>query len=272
MENTQSLLLADKNSQWFTVVENTLIGPLSSQDVVNRLKGAELNLSSFLWKEGMKDWQRIFQIKEFHCLFATQPDGNWLQKIQASKKQPATPPPVPAQKEEPRIWYVYMNDTQYGPFAGVELVGLIASGRVHAQTFLWKKGMADWQQAMQIQEWSSNFSGSQSQPAPAAAASKDKRSAPRKPFEARIILTDGREVGWAVCRDISIGGMQVLMDHAPGPVGSTVKINVTGAADIPSFACEGTLVRLLEDGRGFSVRFISLPNDAKQAIEKYIQQ
>ena len=91
-----------------------------------------------------------------------------------------------------------------------------------------------------------------------------------QPFETKILLTDGKEVGWALCRDISVGGMQVLMDHSPGPAGTPLKLNVNPQANVPGFSCEGVVVRILEDGRGFSFRFTSLSNEAKSAIEKYI--
>ena len=102
------------------------------------------------------------------------------------------------------------------------------------------------------------------------AEATEKREAPRKPFEARILLTDGQEVGWALCRDISVGGMQMLMDHSPGDIGTSLKLNVSESVDIPSFTCQGQIVRVLEDGRGISFRFTSLPTEAKTAIEEYI--
>ena len=64
--------------------------------------------------------------------------------------------------------------------------------------------------------------------------------------------------------------MQVLMDHSPGPAGTALKLNVNPQPNMPGFACEGVVVRILEDGRGFSFRFTSLSGDAKSAIEKYI--
>ncbi|MGZ3686350.1 MAG: PilZ domain-containing protein, partial [Bdellovibrionota bacterium] len=60
------------------------------------------------------------------------------------------------------------------------------------------------------------------------------------------------------------------MDHSPGPAGTPLKLNVNPQSNLPGFACEGVLVRILEDGRGFSFRFTSLSPEAKNAIEKYI--
>jgi UDP-N-acetylenolpyruvoylglucosamine reductase len=79
-----------------------------------------------------------------------------------------------------------------------------------------------------------------------------------------------------VCRDISIGGLQVLTEKIPGSVGAKIKMNISPSADafgkaIAPFVAEGVIVRILEDGRGFSFRFEKLPEKSRQAIESYIE-
>ena len=78
----------------------------------------------------------------------------------------------------------------------------------------------------------------------------------------------------AVCRDISIGGMQVLTDRVPGPVGSKLKLNVSPGdpSKVKGFVAEGEIVRVLEDGRGFSFRFRKITEEARRTIEKYITE
>ncbi len=76
-----------------------------------------------------------------------------------------------------------------------------------------------------------------------------------------------------VCRDISVGGMQILCDRVPGEAGTHVKLNVspTGPGAPEPFTAEGVIVRVLEDGHGFSFRFDNLDDAARKAIERYIQ-
>jgi hypothetical protein len=275
MENTLNLLLQDVRAKWYTTVNGGVIGPLSSKEIVLRIQSGALTFASHVWCEGFDSWMRIYDIEAFKCLLPQEPSIQLIQQIQESlRKQPVPPtPPAAVQKDEPRIWFVHVDGTQYGPFAQMEMITLVESNRVVANTYVWKQGFTEWRLAGSIPELTVVLS-KQTTTADEGLQSKensDKRKAPRKPFEARIILTDGKEVGWAVCRDISVGGMQVLMDKQPGAVGTKLKINVSPAADIPSFACEGLLVRVLEDGRGFSCRFVNLPADARAAIEKYIQ-
>jgi hypothetical protein len=271
MENTLSLLLQDTSPEWYCVINSKPQGPLSAKDIVTRVQAGELSFASHLWKEGEASWQRIYEIEKFHPLMPAEPSTAVIQEIMFQKKKAVVPPAPPKPAEEVREWYVFVDDTQYGPFSSTELVGLIQGGRVVAQSYIWKKGFTDWELAENVKEWKSHFHKPKI-PATKPVVNKDKRSAPRKPFEARVILTDGKEVGWALCRDISVGGMQILMDHAPGPVGTSLKLNISTANAVPSFACEGVVVRILDDGRGFSFRFTTLPGDARQAIEKYIAQ
>lgn len=265
MENTLNLLMKDTALKWYTVVNSRPAGPLSAKEIVQRIQSGELGFASHVWKEGFNGWTRIYDVIDFKPLLPAEPSASVIAEIQKSTQ--ASPPPLsPKQKEELRTWYVYLDETNYGPISDREVDMLIQSGRVSGATYMWQKGFPDWQQASTIPAWQKQVSGGKSE------KKADKRSAPRKPFETKVILTDGKEVGWALCRDISVGGMQVLMDRAPGPVGTQLKLNVNTRGNVQGFTCEGTIVRILEDGRGFSFRFTHLSADAKSAIEKYIVQ
>ena len=54
-------------------------------------------------------------------------------------------------------WYAGMEGKRSGPFSEAELVGLIKAGKVGTDTLLWRKGMADWKPAHQVQELASLF-------------------------------------------------------------------------------------------------------------------
>lgn len=272
MENTLTLLLQDTKKAWYLVINSRPVGPLTAKEVVDKMKGGEIGVASHVWKEGFENWTRIYDVKEFECLLPAAPSHSFVEEIQKSMK--SAPPPISQkQKEELRAWFVYVDDTQYGPFSDPEVESMIEAGRITASTYMWKKGFPDWQLASTIDRWAGEIASGTMAHALAEQVNKDKRSTPRKPFEAKILLTDGKEVGWALCRDISIGGMQMLAERSPGAVGTKLKLNITSMGmSVPGFACEGTVVRVLEDGRGFSFRFTSLPEDAKLAIEKYIMQ
>ena len=85
-------------------------------------------------------------------------------------------------------------------------------------------------------------------------------------------MTNESELVTGMCRDISIGGMQVLTDEVPGEVGTKIRLHVEPPKDsgLKAFVAEGTVVRILEDRRGFSFRFSKLSDEAKKSIESYI--
>jgi hypothetical protein len=93
---------------------------------------------------------------------------------------------------------------------------------------------------------------------------------------AQILMSDEQTVIVGICRDISIGGLQVLTDRAPAPVGSKLKMNISPSGDgsgkgFQPFVAEGVVVRVLEDGRGFSFRFSKLSDAARRSVEDYIE-
>jgi hypothetical protein len=140
--------------------------------------------------------------------------------------------------------------------------------RVHA----WKGGMSNWVRLKELAEFQSS-TGSKSSKAGELTKTNNRlelRTAPRRPMVARILLHNNQSVTEAMCRDISVGGMQVLTDEIPGVVGSKIRLNVS-SGDIEPFVAEGEIVRLLEDQRGFSFRFSGLSDSAKKTIEKYIK-
>lgn len=63
-----------------------------------------------------------------------------------------TPPPAPTVS-----YMVSSNGQQSGPYSIPQLQQLVQQGRVNAQTYVWKQGMANWALAGQVQELSGLF-------------------------------------------------------------------------------------------------------------------
>ena len=52
------------------------IGPLSKNDLIIKLKNNEINSETFIWKNGMKDWQKISGLNEFSSYLIPPPPPN----------------------------------------------------------------------------------------------------------------------------------------------------------------------------------------------------
>ena len=66
--------------------------------------------------------------------------------------------------------------------------------------------------------------------------------------------------------------MQVLVDQIPAEKGERISINVHPENTEHHFVAGGEVVRLLDGGQGFSFRFTELNEDAKEAIQKYLDE
>lgn len=88
--------------------------------------------------------------------------GQTMQQGMAGAGQPqATPPPIPTPQQ--LVWYLAINESQYGPCDVNALSQMLAVGQINGDTLGWSAGMSSWQPLKQIPALSGLF-------APAAGA------------------------------------------------------------------------------------------------------
>ncbi len=284
MENTRKFRFEDNSPHWYLAMGDHHVGPMSAADIYQKVLDGEITLAHYVWKPGKSGWERMCDLPEFQVAVPALPISPPALPASSKKKGPPASPkkragtPPPPRDDEEKPWYLHYNETQYGPFSSGEILRYIELGKVHARVHAWCDGMEDWKRLGEIDEFeeaaaAGKKSGGSSR---AAGGSKEKRSSPRRPMVARILVADTSTVTAAVCRDVSIGGMQVLTDQPPGSVGAKIRMNVSPTTDrkpdFAPFVAEGVVVRLLEDGRGFSFRFTKLSEQAKASIEDYIRR
>lgn len=284
MENTSPLLFDNVDERYFLAAKGRAIGPLTAQDVYEKIQNGHANLLDYFWTETWSDWKRICEARDFAMLVPQKPPASAIAQIKDKldgkrrAKAKSAPPEPPA--SESRSFYLYFNSSQYGPFSPSELEHVLKSHKLGRNAYAWTPGWPNWKRLSEIAEFQKHLppkertsSGATGKIVKTKTSPSDKRRAPRKPLVARLFLHNDKDVIIAVCRDISVGGMQVLTDRVPGPVGTLIKLNVSPGdpSKVKGFVAEGEIVRVLEDGRGFSFRFRKISDDAKRAIEKYIR-
>jgi hypothetical protein len=269
MENTGKLFFDQDTPQWFVAMGSKSEGPFSAADVMRKIEQGEITWAHYAWRAGLAAWKRICDIEAFQAAVPMPPPQDMIEDLKPGTKgaKPSVRKAAP-RAPEPKEWFLHMNDTQYGPVHREEIERLLHLGRVPAGALAWKDGMKDWSALSQIPE----FKGLA--PASTAKKSSEKRRATRQPLVAKVLISDDDSVALGVCRDISIGGMQVLTDRIPGKVGSKIRLNVspTQPSKLSPFVATGVIVRILEDGRGFSFRFDLLNDAARKALEKIAEQ
>ena len=266
MENSGKVLFGDETPQWFLALGDEQVGPLMAADVYQKILKQEISWAHFVWKVGQADWTRICDTPAFKNAMPTQP----VIKPALKPAAKVSPPPAPRNAKELKTWFLYYNDTQFGPFSEEEITRSLQSGKVHGRVHCWCDGMENWKRLEETPEFKS-AGAPKAEKKVSLSEKTDLRAGPRRPMVAKVFISNEESLAVAVCRDVSIGGMQVLTDKIPGPVGTKVKLNVSPPGpQVKPFVAQGVIVRILEDQRGFSFRFEKLADDAKKAIEGYI--
>lgn len=90
-------------SYWYLAVNSKSDGPLTTDEIINRIRAGQVNPQTLAYSQGMSDWTPLGQIPQFHSLF---------------KSGSEAPPPVPTSatnwRRSHEIDYeVFGNDMQF---------------------------------------------------------------------------------------------------------------------------------------------------------------
>jgi hypothetical protein len=309
MENTGGVLFEQEASaEWYLAQGEGWVGPLTAGEIYEQIRAGTLSWAHFAWRNGQADWMRLSDIPIFQVALPSKPQVNLGARIAAEGVNDRAKPEVrkaslgrmggePPFAREERYWFLHYNDAQFGPFSFEEVCRFLRIGKIHGRVYAWKDGMVAWEKleklvafAEAIAEGVSARSRIQAErpgSAPDSTGFVDRRKtprvqelrqAPRYPLVARVLWVgeEADQIATGVCRDVSVGGMQILTDGVLAPLGSRIRLNVSPEPDqekpkFKPFVASGQIVRILEDGRGFCFRFDRLRGDARRAIEEYVQ-
>lgn len=255
---------------WYYVQKGNRQGPVALEVIESMIAKQELLPEDFVWKKGFENWKKIKEVSELQTVATPEfktpeevPEVISAPEVQVSLKD------LSAENRE--IFVKIGNDrggpsTDYGPFNLKQLKQLFKENRINGKTLIYTTGMKEWKILADFPEYQEIF-----EELPPIIKESDRRTTLRKPFIARLFVQNNKNVYEGVCRDISVGGMQVLTDHFSGEAGDKITINVHPENTDYHFTASGVVVRILEGHSGFSFRFQSLSDEAKRSIEKYLQ-
>ena len=253
------------SDKWYYVLAGERQGPVDFEKVNDLFIDGSITADDYVWRKGLENWIKIKDAPEFTSA-STSP-----------AQEASIPEPInetlnlTAYGLEDKIFYIKTGadrgqaETEYGPFSISLLKKLYDENRISVKTFLFTKGMGNWSILGEAEGFQQIF-----EQLPPAIEESDKRAFKRKPFIARMFIQNNQQVFEGICRDVSVGGMQVLVDNFPGSVGEKISINVHPENTEHHFVAAGQIVRVLEGGQGFSFRFNNLSPDATNAINSYI--
>lgn len=260
-------------TSWYYVQDYERVGPVSEEELGTLFGQGSLNGESYVWRKGLGDWTIAAELEELNSLL--------------NHDTPASPsddlPPVFNEEKpafswdnidpEKAIFTIKVgvdrggSDAEYGPYSLNFLKRLFEEKRVNGKTLVFTSGMDSWTFLADIPIFESVFSS-----LPPVIEEEERRNHQRRPFVARMFFHDNETMCEGVCRDISIGGLQILVASPPCEVGDIISMNVHPDNTDYSFVASGKVVRILEGGQGFSLRFSDMTDEAQKAIETYIEQ
>ncbi len=242
--------------QWYYVENKERVGPVSQPELMKLIESNILGPEHFVWAKGYENWKKIKDVET-------------LQVKKVSNKISLKS----LSDDDKRIYIRTGADrgggvaTDYGPFSLNLIKNLYKENRINGKTLIYFQGLTNWTYLADMSDFQEIF-----QELPPSIEQVDRRSAQRKPFIARLLVSDQKGVFEGICRDVSIGGMQVLVANFPAKLGDKISLNVHPENTDYHFAASGTIVRILEGSQGFSFRFATLSTEAKKAIESYIEK
>lgn len=267
---------------WYYVQKGNRHGPVAQEVIQQMIANSDLSSSDYVWKKGFENWKKIKEVPELEASPAAAP-------APAPQTFKAPEAPKPAAELGPKIEYkefslkslspdertIYVrvgNDrglppSDYGPFSITQVKQLFKESRINGKTLVFVTGMKEWKVLGDLPEYQEIF-----HEAPPVIQDADRRAAVRKPFVARLFVQNNKKVFEGICRDISVGGMQILTDDFKGQAGDRIAINVHPENSEYCFTASGVVVRILEGNSGFSFRFQGLSDEAKRSVEKYLQE
>jgi hypothetical protein len=256
---------------WYYVQKGNRHGPVAVEVIDKMISDGQLRSEDFVWKKGFENWKKLKDVSELAP----------KEEIFSPQSIPL-PPQAKELNEERSLGDLGQDDkclfirigadrgepsSEYGPFSLSQLKQLFKENRINGKTFLFIKGGGDWKMLADYPEYQSIF-----EELPPLIKESERRGNARRPFIARLFIQNNKQLYEGICRDISIGGMQILVDNFKGQAGDRITINVHPENSDYHFTASGVVVRILEGGAGFSFRFNGLSDEARRSIEKYLQQ
>jgi hypothetical protein len=157
---------------------------------------------------------------------------------------------------EDKIWYIYQNQKQQGPFAVKEMREQYPA--LQHDTFLFKTGWKEWRP---FEECLNELETHQ-----------ERRKAVRTTVEGQIIIHDNKQLLNGRAVNISSLGLFVLTPDAVFPVGE--KIKLTCKLKELSFNAVATVIRFTVNKgfpQGYGLRFDNLDPQIANDIERIIR-
>lgn len=249
------------------------LGPFSTQDLKKKLKAGDLAYTDYLWHPDHQAWHMLAGF--FSADFPPPRDPPAGIKVDEAKlKEREYASETFSQdlgiSNEP-IWFLYRDNTKFGPYRYLELVRLLQTNACAPDDFIWKPGFEDWTRLRHCPEFEDpvlkklvhlrNFGTEKI---------FVQRRFPRVPYESEVILHDEKRVIFGAARSLSEGGAFLEVNKITHVKGDRIKVHFTpGGVGVP-FNCIAEVTQVSKGPpTGYNVKFIYLEEEDRKRIAQY---
>ena len=161
--------LAEAPVEYWVFDNNTQFGPLSLEEVRQRIARGESNASTQVWTMQLNAWVMLPDVPEL------------AEMLEGGSTVVAEGAP----------YYLFEFDQQKGPFSKDDLIDQIARGDIGRSGYVWAPGMADWVGIETVPEFAAAFAPEVELEKPYYVIANGERVGPLTDSEIRIRILDG---------------------------------------------------------------------------------
>lgn len=118
----------NEDKKYYLNINEQNVGPLTQEEVLDRLNNGLLNTDDYIFITGNDDWIKIKESSDF---------------IEYTKDE---------LNKENNTWFYRKNKQNIGPVSIAHLLDLIPAGELDINDYVWKKEMPNWMQIKDIPE------------------------------------------------------------------------------------------------------------------------
>ncbi len=223
------------SQKWYVQKSNESVeGPLTSDQVQERLSAGDFNPKNMVWGHGMEHWRPIDWWMTHHNQL------NNVTEINTAKE----------------TWHFAHKGQSFGPYGRAELLDHLKSFGMDGEVMLWTKGMKEWAPLFEFHDILEDLG-------------VGRRQHPRAPVDEVATLTSAEKTFSAPLFSISEGGFGIRIQENV-EAGQQLTVELSSPAFRQPIHARAE-VRYCSSGVA-GIRFIQLSSEAKGAIIQYIRQ
>jgi hypothetical protein len=271
-----------KNSYFLNKNEKQ-IGPLTGEQILEKIKTKELSWMDYIFEESKKDWILLMEHKNFNSFFTesilkkSKDDPLKVKKTENSHLQNSD---KEDKKLKSKAWYVLKDNNNYGPFTIVEIVQMLQAKVLYEFDFVWQSKFDGWKRVAEVPDFSAESIQSLLKSGnPEVVEYFFRRRNVRVNYGCSLVVHDNKQIYKGRSLELSSGGAGIYVDTNHFTPGQNLFLHFQPGDGVPPFNAICTVVsKQFTDNPQtssaeyrYGVRFTSISQNIKQKIQEFAE-